>query len=275
MVMAHPHERDVQRNGEDEMTVEERDMNRDPITNAPGAHPVGVGVGGTGGAALGAGIGALFGPIGMLVGGAVGTIAGAAAGKRVAEGIDPTGEADYWRSEYSNRPYVNADYNYDSDYAPAYAYGTSVRSQYAGRSWDPSLESDIRSGWEKAKDKSRLTWEQAKDAVRDAFDRTDRTYRTYEATDAYHRDQYKKANYYKSDYDYDADYQPAYRYGTYARASNPGREWDDNLETELSSRWEQAKGSSRMTWEHAKHAVKDAWHGVERALPGDADGDGR
>lgn len=257
------------------MTVEDRDMNRDPISNAPGAHPVGVGVGGVGGAAVGAGVGALFGPIGMLIGGALGTIAGAAAGKGVAEGIDPTGEADYWRSEYQNRPYASSQHNYDNDFAPAYAYGTAARSQYAGRTWDDSLESDIRSGWEKAKDKSQLSWEQAKDAVRDAFDRTDRTYRTYEATDAYHQDKYKATDYYKADYDYDSDYRPAYRYGTYARASNPGRNWDDSLETELGTRWDQSKGTSRMTWEHAKHAVRDAWHGVERALPGDADRDGR
>jgi len=30
-----------------------------------------------------------------------------------------------------------------------------------------------------------------------------------------------------------------------------------------------------MAWSEAKGAVKDAWHGVERALPGDADRDGR
>ena len=257
------------------MTVENKDMNRDPISNAPGAHPVGVGVGGVGGAAVGAGIGALFGPIGMLIGGAVGTIAGAAAGKGVAEGIDPTGETEYWRDEYKNRPYADAQYTYDNDYAPAYAYGTTARSQYAGRAWDDSLENDIRSGWENAKDKSRLGWEQAKGAVRDAFDRTDRTYRTYEATDTYYQDKYKNADYYKSDYDFDSDYRPAYRYGTYARASNPGREWDDGLETELRSRWESAKGTSRMAWDDAKYAVRDAWHGVERAMPGDADMDGR
>src|SRR5690606_585670 len=144
------------------MTNESRDMNRDPISNTPGAHPVGVGVGGVGGAAAGAGIGALFGPIGMLVGGVVGTLAGASAGKGVAESLDPTGEADYWRSEYSNRPYVNKDYSYDNDYAPAYQYGNQVRAQYAGRQWDDSLEADIRSGWESAKAKSRLTWEEAK-----------------------------------------------------------------------------------------------------------------
>ncbi len=257
------------------MTTENRDMNRDPISNAPGSHPVGVGVGGVGGAAVGAGIGALLGPIGMLIGGAIGTIAGAAAGKGVAEGIDHTGETEYWRDEYQNRPYASSDYNYDNDYAPAYAYGTTVRSQYAGRSWDDSLESDIQSGWGNAKDKSRLSWEQAKDAVRDAFDRTDRTYRTYEATDTYYKDNHKSADQYNSDYDYESDYRPAYRYGTYARASNPDRKWDQDLESELGSRWDSAKGSSRMSWDDAKYAVRDSWHGVERALPGDADRDGR
>jgi hypothetical protein len=30
-----------------------------------------------------------------------------------------------------------------------------------------------------------------------------------------------------------------------------------------------------LAWTDAKGAVRDAWHGVERILPGDADGDGR
>jgi hypothetical protein len=29
-----------------------------------------------------------------------------------------------------------------------------------------------------------------------------------------------------------------------------------------------------MGWQEAKGSVKDAWHGVERVLPGDADNDG-
>ncbi len=257
------------------MTNDSNDMNRDPITKTPGAHPVGVGVGGVGGAAAGAGIGALFGPIGMLVGGAIGTLAGASAGKGVAESMDPTGETDYWRNEYSNRPYVDKQYNYDSDYAPAYQYGNQVRSQYADRKWDDSLEQDIRSGWENAKAKSRLTWEEAKDAARDAFDRSDRTYRAYGATDKYYRDQYKSAVYYKPEHDYDKDYRPAYRYGTQARSVNPTGEWDDKLEADLGNRWDNARASSSLSWNEAKHAAKDAWHNVERALPGDADGDGR
>ena len=44
------------------------DRNPDPITNAPGAHPVGVGIGAAaGGAATGAVAGAVAGPVGAAV----------------------------------------------------------------------------------------------------------------------------------------------------------------------------------------------------------------
>lgn len=257
------------------MSNEPRDLNRDPITGAPGSHPVGVGVGGTGGAVAGAAVGSLLGPIGTLVGGAVGAIAGAAAGKGVAERLDPTGEAEYWRTEYANRPYTDASFDYDSDYAPAYRYGLTVREQYGSRVWDDTLEAQARLGWESAKDNSRLSWEQAREAVRDAFDRSDRSYRTYEDSDRYYAEQYASADYYKSDYDYETDYRPAYRYGTYARSNQHSREWDDGLEAELERDWSKARGSSRMEWSDARQAVRDAWHRVERALPGDADRDGR
>lgn len=249
------------------------DMNLDPISGAPGSHPVGVGLGGTGGAVAGAAIGSLLGPIGTLVGGAIGTVAGAAAGKGVAERVDPTGEADYWRTEYATRPYYDRNYKYD-DYSPAYEYGNDLRASSGALTWDDSLESRARDGWETAKAKSSLTWEKAKDAVRDAFDRTDRTYRTYNATDRYYADTYAGTDYYKSDYDYDQDYKPAYRYGAQARSNSAGKAWDAS-EGDLERGWDHAKGTSRLAWNDAKHAVRDAWHGVERALPGDADRDGR
>lgn len=249
-------------------------MNRDPISGTPGSHPVGVGVGGTGGAAAGALVGALFGPIGMLIGGGIGAIAGAAAGKGVAERMDPTGETEYWRNEHSSRPYVNKDYSYEDDYQPAYLYGTEARSQHAGREWDDSLEADLKQGWETTKGKSRLAWEDAKDAVRDAWDRSDRTYKTYETTDKYHESNFDKADYRDPNASYD-DYKPAYRYGTQARSQHGDRVWDDKLEGDLGRDWERTKGDSKLSWNEAKHATKDAWHNVERALPGDADRDGR
>ena len=67
------------------------DSNPDPLTAAPGAHPVGAGVGAAlGGAAAGALTGAIAGPVGTLVGAAVGAVAGAIAGKDFAEVMDPT-----------------------------------------------------------------------------------------------------------------------------------------------------------------------------------------
>lgn len=65
--------------------------NRDPISGAPGAHPVGTGLGAAaGGVAAGAAVGAIAGPVGMAVGAGVGAVAGGLAGKGVAEAVDPT-----------------------------------------------------------------------------------------------------------------------------------------------------------------------------------------
>src|ERR1700693_4408422 len=66
--------------------------NRDPITGAPGAHPVGVGLGAAaGGIAAGAADGTVAGcPGGTGVGAAGGAVAGVLGDKAVAEHFDPT-----------------------------------------------------------------------------------------------------------------------------------------------------------------------------------------
>lgn len=154
------------------------DANRDPLSGAPGAHPVGVGVGAaTGGAAAGAAtgfaVGAVAGPVGMAVGTAIGTavgaIAGGYAGKGIAESINPTAEDAYWRDNYSSRPYVQQGESYD-EYRDAYEYGWSSRGQYADKSWDEA-EPSLRSGWEKSKGGARRGWDKVKDAVKDSWDR--------------------------------------------------------------------------------------------------------
>jgi hypothetical protein len=250
------------------------DMNRDPITGAPGSHPLGTGVGATAGAAAGAAIGALFGPIGVLVGGAAGAVAGGGAGHAVGEQIDPTGETEYWRDAHVTRPYYRNSYHYDNDYLPAYQLGWESRGRFADRGWDDEVESDLKTHWEKTKNRSSLKWNEAKEAVRDSWDRADRTYNAYDDIDGYYQNYYRDADYYDADYSYD-DYRPAYRYGTYARLHNSEREWDDRLEDKLQNDWSKFKSNSRLSWEKAKHATKDAWHRVERTIPGDADNDGR
>lgn len=144
--------------------------NPDPITGAPGAHPVGTGVGAVAGAvAAGAAVGTAAGPLGTLVGAAVGAVVGGLTGKAVAEQIDPTVEDAYWRDNYSSRPYVSSGSSYD-DYGPAYRYGVDTYQARRGSTFD-SVESDLSSGWEKAKGASRLTWNEAKNATRDSWHR--------------------------------------------------------------------------------------------------------
>ena len=149
-----------------------RDMNRDPISGAPGSHPIGTGVGATGGAVAGASIGAVGGPVGMAVGGAIGAVVGGLAGHAVGEAVDPTAEDSYWRSTYEAEPYRNSAYGYD-DYGPAYKLGYEGRGKYVGRSFDQA-ESDLAADWERSKGNSRLAWNDAKQATRAAWHRVER-----------------------------------------------------------------------------------------------------
>ena len=167
-------------NPNDREVVKDRDSNPDPITGAPGSHPVGTGVGAAAGGAAatvaGAAIGAAAGPVGAVVGGAIGAVVGAvgggAAGKAVAENVDPTAETEYWSRNYNARPYYESSYTYQDDYAPAYRQGWEARNKYHGREFD-EVEPDLKNDWERTKTTSRLTWDKAKSAVRDAWDRVD------------------------------------------------------------------------------------------------------
>jgi hypothetical protein len=93
--------------------------------------------------------------------------------------------------------------------------------------------------------------------------------------DAYWSKTYETRPYREPDRSYEY-YQPAYRYGweSYGRHAETGRSFDE-LEPDLSRDWETYRGDSDLDWDRARPAVRDAWHRVERALPGDADKDGR
>ncbi|MDB5944972.1 MAG: hypothetical protein JWQ13_4538 [Ramlibacter sp.] len=156
------------------MAAEERDMNRDPITDEPGAHPVGTGIGATGGAVTGAAVGAIGGPIGAAVGGVVGAVVGGLAGKAAAEAVNPTAEEAYWRDNYSKEPYYEQGREFD-EYAPAYRLGVTGRSRY--EDWD-AAEPRLASEWESSRGGSSLSWPQAQHASRAAWNRIDNTLRS-------------------------------------------------------------------------------------------------
>lgn len=148
------------------------DLNRDPISGQPGAHPVGVGVGtALGGAGAGALAGAVAGPVGAAVGAVVGGIAGGLAGKATAESIDPTAEDAHWRENYAKRPYYSQDVNYEA-YAPAYRHGWESQAKYPGRRFE-DVERELQTDWEKSNAGKILAWEKAKLAARDARQRVD------------------------------------------------------------------------------------------------------
>jgi hypothetical protein len=154
--------------GEDESRNDT--ANRIPISRAPGAHPVGIGVGAAlGGAAAGAATGTVAGPLGTLAGAAVGALVGGLAGKGVAEAIDPTREDAYWRNNFTDRSYVRGGSTFD-DYGPAYGYGVESFGRYPGRVFD-DVEQDLSRGWGAGRGKSSLSWDHAKHAVRDAWNR--------------------------------------------------------------------------------------------------------
>ena len=75
--------------------------NPDPITDAPGAHPIETGIGAAvAGAASGVALGAVAGPIAAAVGAAAGAVAGGYAGKGIGELIDPTTEDNWLRENF-------------------------------------------------------------------------------------------------------------------------------------------------------------------------------
>lgn len=150
------------------------DANRDPITGAPGSHPVGTGIGAAlGGAAAGAATGTVAGPVGTVVGAAVGAVVGGLAGKGVAELVDPTREDAYWRENFKRRPYVNRESTFD-DYGPAYGYGVNAYGKYPDRSFE-DVEPELSHDWNTVRGKSRLQWKDARNATRDAWDRVSDT----------------------------------------------------------------------------------------------------
>ena len=159
-----------------------RDTNPDPITGAPGSHPIGTGIGAAGGGATGAAIGtAVAGPVGTVVGAVIGAVAGGLAGKGVAESIDPTAEDAYWRDSHNTQPYAQGS-AYD-DFAPAYQTGYEGYTRHAAEAKrfedaEPKLREDyetrLKSAGADMANRARVGWDKAKHAAKAAWSRVER-----------------------------------------------------------------------------------------------------
>jgi hypothetical protein len=143
--------------------------NPDPITKAPGSHPIGTGIGAVaGGAAAGAAVGTVAGPVGTIAGAAVGAVVGGLAGKGVAEVVNPTVEDAYWRENHSRQPYAKGR-SYD-DYGPAYRTGYEGYALYGAKGGTfEDREVELRRSYEVTQPK--LAWNEARPASRAAWQR--------------------------------------------------------------------------------------------------------
>ena len=92
----------------------------------------------------------------------------------VAEAINPKFEDEYWRESYASRNYVREGEDYET-FAPAYRYGWESYSLYPHTRFD-ELEPELRRGWERSEWNAGLAWERAREAVRDAWRRVERTF---------------------------------------------------------------------------------------------------
>lgn len=88
---------------------------------------------------------------------------------------------------------------------------------------------------------------------------------------AYWKQNYAGEPYYESSFTYAYDdYAPAYRTGYYGRTQFAGRKFDD-VERDLESSYNRAKGASKLGWEKAKYATRAAWDRVEKSTSGNSD----
>jgi hypothetical protein len=82
--------------------------------------------------------------------------------------IQPDLEDAYWQSVYWTQPYYRTECTYEQDYAAAYCVGYCGYAQYGGAFDD--AEKSLCANWFRIKGDSRLTIEEAMQAIRAAWD---------------------------------------------------------------------------------------------------------
>jgi hypothetical protein len=157
------------------VVANEEDLNRDPFTGTPGAHPLGTGAGAASGGIAGAAVGtAVGGAVGGVIGAAVGAVAGGLAGKSAAEAVNPTAEELFWRETYVREPYYVKGRTYEY-YAPGFRAGWEGRVRHDGRTFK-AAEPELIAEYNLIKTELDPAWQDVRPAARAAWDRVDRNW---------------------------------------------------------------------------------------------------
>jgi len=154
------------------VVTNEDDLNRDPLSGTPGAHPLGTGAGAASGGVAGAAVGmAVGGPVGGVIGAAVGAVAGGLAGKGAAETVNPTAEEHFWRETYIREPYYAKGKAYEY-YAPGFRAGWEGRVRHDGRTFEEA-EPELTANYRITKSELDPDWRDVRPAARAAWNRVD------------------------------------------------------------------------------------------------------
>jgi hypothetical protein len=160
------------------VVANEEDLNRDPITGTPGAHPLGTGAGAVFGGLSGAALGTAAGPIGVAIGAAAGAVMGGLVGKSTAEAANPTAEEVFWRETYIREPYYVQGRAYEY-YAPGFRAGWKGRVRHDGRTFEEA-EPELMAEYKLTKSELDPDWHEVRPAARAAWDRVDRNWTAYQ-----------------------------------------------------------------------------------------------
>jgi len=85
------------------------------------------------------------------------------------------------------------------------------------------------------------------------------------AEEAYWRENYESQSYYEAGFTYE-DYHPAYRCGWEGRARYEGRSFEE-AERDLEADYNRYRGSSRLSWDKNRRAVRAAWDRFDATDP--------
>jgi hypothetical protein len=129
----------------------------------------GIAVGAAAAATAGAVLGGMAGPIGAVAGAAIGGALGGSAGEKIAREANPTTQEEYWERHYHTRPYIKSGHDFES-YRPAYRVGIDSYHSNPAEKFD-NLEPSLRNNWNIKNKDSKLEWDDARHAARDAFER--------------------------------------------------------------------------------------------------------
>lgn len=93
-------------------------------------------------------------------------------GLAAGEDLDEVAEGDYWRQNFRRRPYYQPGTPYEH-YEPGFRYGwqRAIDEQYAGLDFGDA-ESELERSWDALHGENAQDWEEAREAVRDAWTRT-------------------------------------------------------------------------------------------------------